>query len=142
MPYSTEFSKGLMLVLFVADKVHQGVFDYVPTRRIAETMGLAQPTTAKILRSLRAAGIIEAKEGLGGGVRLGKAPDLITVLDVLEATEGGKILFRTDFQLQAKGNRPVRAQELAAELFIDAENSMRSVMQRRTIASLLLEMGE
>ena len=97
MTYPTEFSKAVLTVLFVGDKIRQGIFEFVPTQEISRALGIPKPTAAKLLRSLAAAGIIETREGVKGGVRLRRHPDDVSVLDVLEATSSGRPLFQTDF---------------------------------------------
>jgi DNA-binding IscR family transcriptional regulator len=72
MTYPTEFSKAVLTALFVADKVQQGYFDFVPTGQISSSLGIPKPTVAKLLQRLGATGIIETREGVKGGVRLAR----------------------------------------------------------------------
>jgi len=46
------------------------------------------PTTAKVLKSLANAGLVESRRGAGGGYRLARAPAAITIADVVAAMEG------------------------------------------------------
>ncbi len=48
---------------------------------------------AKIFPKLEKAGIVEASGGIRGGYRLARAPENISVLDVVDAVEGRKALF-------------------------------------------------
>ena len=48
---------------------------------------------AKIFSKLEKAGIVESSGGIRGGYRLARAPQDITVLDVVDAVEGEKSLF-------------------------------------------------
>jgi Rrf2 family iron-sulfur cluster assembly transcriptional regulator len=57
-------------------------------RDIAEWSGIPQPYLSKILNSLTASGLVEAKRGYRGGYRLGRPSDEIRVADVVAAVEG------------------------------------------------------
>lgn len=47
----------------------------------------------RLLSMLRAAGLVETQIGPGGGARLARPPETITLLDVFEAVEQGNDLF-------------------------------------------------
>jgi Rrf2 family iron-sulfur cluster assembly transcriptional regulator len=57
---------------------------------ISREHGVSLLFLKKIARSLRQAGIIDSKEGAGGGYVLAKDPSAISVLDILEAVGGQK----------------------------------------------------
>lgn len=63
------------------------------TRDLADFQGVPASLLAKILPRLRKAGIVEATGGIGGGYRLARPADAISVLDVVDAIEGRKPLF-------------------------------------------------
>jgi Rrf2 family protein len=63
------------------------------SRDLAELTGVSQALVAKILPKLEKAGILAAQGGIAGGYRLARTADEITVLDVVEAVDGGKRLF-------------------------------------------------
>jgi Rrf2 family protein len=56
--------------------------------QIAEEMALPRTFTPQILGLLQRAGLAEARAGRGGGYRLARDPVTITVLEVVEASEG------------------------------------------------------
>ncbi len=56
-------------------------------RIIAEETGVNAPYLRKVLNRLRDAGIVETQRGSGGGVTLVVQPDLLTILDVLNAVD-------------------------------------------------------
>lgn len=140
MSYSLSFSKAILVVIFVSDKMRQEQYEYLSTSSISEILNIPKPTLVKILQGLTNSGIIETKEGKFGGVRLTRKPSNITVLDILNAVEMGKALFQTSFDIVAKGKRPDNAQKLLKNLFQESENQMKQVLSRRTIAQLLDEM--
>ena len=60
-------------------------------RDVASAMRLPLSYTPQILGLLSQAGLAAAKAGPGGGYRLTRDPSTISVLDVVEAAEGGLI---------------------------------------------------
>jgi Rrf2 family iron-sulfur cluster assembly transcriptional regulator len=61
---------------------------YRKIREVAEEMDLPLSYTPQILVALAQAGIAEARAGRDGGYRLVRAPETISLLDVVEAGEG------------------------------------------------------
>lgn len=56
--------------------------------RIAGLTGLPAPTAAKLLNALARAGLLVSTRGAGGGFRLARAADAITLADIVEAVDG------------------------------------------------------
>lgn len=137
MSYSLAFSQAILTVLFVADKVEQGYYDFMPTKELSASLNIARPTAVKILGNLASAGIIETREGAKGGVRLAVDPADITLLDVFEAIESGKPMFRHNFQLRVTGEKPTRAQQAILTVLNEAEASMKARLAQTTIADLM-----
>lgn len=63
------------------------------SRDLAELQGVPIAFMKKIFLKLEKAGIVEASGGIRGGYRLMRAPEDISVLDVVDAVEGRKNLF-------------------------------------------------
>ena len=63
------------------------------SRDLAELQGISPSFLAKIFPKLEKAGIVAASEGVRGGYRLGRAPEDITFLQIVDAIEGDKPLF-------------------------------------------------
>jgi len=57
-------------------------------REVAESAGVPANFLAKIMLTLRNAGIVGATRGQGGGYRLLKSPDQITLMEVAELFDG------------------------------------------------------
>ncbi|MCL4433749.1 MAG: Rrf2 family transcriptional regulator [Actinobacteria bacterium] len=55
---------------------------------IAERTGLPQPYLEQILLSLKGAGLVRSKRGIGGGYVLGHPPEDITLAQVVSAVDG------------------------------------------------------
>ncbi len=140
MSYSLSFSKAILVVIFISDKIRQGQYEFLSTKLISEVLNIPKPTLVKILQNLSIAGIIETKEGKQGGIRLIKKPSQITVLDILNAMESGRPLFQTTFNIMAEGKRPNNAQKSISSLLDNAERNMRTTLNQRTIEEVLLEM--
>lgn len=66
---------------------------YLATRDLAEFHGIPKEYLSKALQSLSQAELVISTLGPSGGYRLAKAPDEITVLDMVEAVEGKKSTF-------------------------------------------------
>lgn len=57
-------------------------------RDIAKLANVPAPYLAKLIAKLAAAGLVESKRGLHGGVRVARNPASISVLDVAQAIDG------------------------------------------------------
>ena len=58
MSYSLAYTQAIVAVLYVADKVQQKMFDFVPTKQLSEDLNIPRPSAVKILQALHGAGII------------------------------------------------------------------------------------
>ena len=141
MSYSLSFSKAVLVVIFISDKIRQKQYEFLSTQTISEVLNIPKPTLVKILQNLSAAGIIETKEGKQGGIRLLKQATHITILDILNAMETGKPLFQTSFNIMAEGKRPDNAQKSISTLLENAEQQMKKILNQKTIAEVLEEMN-
>lgn len=57
------------------------------TQAIADSTRVPSAYLAKVLQSLRRAGLISSRRGVGGGVRLARPPKKINLLEVINAVE-------------------------------------------------------
>jgi len=83
--------QGLHCLLVLAG---QEAKDNVTVRDLAEFQGVSASFAAKLFTKLAEAGVVEAGEGLRGGYRLARPATDITVLEVADAIEGRKPIFR------------------------------------------------
>jgi len=60
----------------------------VQVRRIAERHGIPSPFLVQILQVLKRAGLVTSTRGAAGGYRLTRAPQKVTLGEVLEVVEG------------------------------------------------------
>ena len=63
------------------------------SRDLADLQGISHSFLAKIFPRLEKAGIVRASEGVRGGYLLARAPETISVLEIVDAIEGRKPLF-------------------------------------------------
>lgn len=142
MSYSLAFSQSILAVLYVADKVQQGIYDFVPTQELSDSLNIAKPSAVKILQNLNRSGIIETREGAKGGVRLAMFPSEITMLDIFNAIEHNRPLFRPALRLNVTGKKPEIGQQVVSEVLTAAEEAMKVSLRETTIADLLSKINQ
>jgi Rrf2 family protein len=138
MSYSLAFAQAIAVIGYVAVKVEHGVYEFVPTKDIAQAVNLAGPTAVKLLQNLSRAGIIETREGAKGGVRLINAPHSITLFDIFHAIEQDRPLFRTDLKLRIAPGLADHAAQRVRTALDRAEEAMKAELRAVTIADLML----
>ncbi len=79
----TEGGIRIVLYLTLADRDA-----WVPGEEICRTQEIAPSFLPKITGPLLKRGILAAVRGVGGGFRLGRPPDTISMLEVIEALQG------------------------------------------------------
>ena len=104
---------GLHCLLFLVDPRR----DVPPAsaRDLAELQGVSVEYVAKLFTKLQKADLVVATEGVGGGFRLARAADSISVLDVVTAIDGEEAAVRLP-----RDPRPVRAVRRQAARMGDA----------------------
>lgn len=60
----------------------------VALKTIAEEHGISSQFLVQILLQLKRAGLVQSTRGASGGYRLTQSPDSISLLDIVQATEG------------------------------------------------------
>ena len=80
--------RGAYAIRAVLTLAHEGDEHVVPARVIARQMDIPVRFLPQVLGDLSRAGIVEARLGRAGGYRLARSPSRISILDVIEATEG------------------------------------------------------
>jgi len=118
----------------------------LPAARLAEFHGVPPAYLAKHLQALAQAGIVESTAGRKGGYRLAKPAQAITVLDVVDAVEGGEPAFRCT-EIRRRGPARVAAAEYRhpcgiAVAMERAEAAYRAELARVSIADLVQGLAE
>lgn len=100
----------------------------VPAAKLAACHDLPVAYLNKHLQSLARAGILESTPGVRGGFRLARAPESITVMDVVSAIEGTQEMFRcTEIRQSGVGAQLPRSS-------FDAPCAIHSSMRRAELA--------
>ena len=67
-------------------------FERVSSQQIAMSVNTNSVVIRNLVRILKKAGLVESKEGKGGGIRLAKPPSRISLEEIYTAVEGTSIL--------------------------------------------------
>lgn len=118
----------------------------LPASRLAEFHGVPGAYLAKALQALSQAGIVEAVPGRRGGYRLGRPAAEVTLLDVVEAVEGGEGSFRcTEIRRRGPTASPAREYRHTcgiAAAMERADAAWRAELAGQTIADVLGQLVE
>lgn len=85
MRISMKTDYGLIALKHIASQEGNGL---VNAKELAATFNLPPNLLAKILQSLSQSGIITAQKGSGGGYRMMRKPEDVTLTEVFESIEG------------------------------------------------------
>ncbi len=85
MRFSSKEQYGLRAMAELASRYGEGP---ISLSEVAQRQGIALATLEQIVAPLRRAGLLESTRGASGGYTLARAPERITVADVLRALEG------------------------------------------------------
>jgi Rrf2 family protein len=139
---STGVEYGLHCLIYLAQPSGGGA-TAASARDLAELQGLPVEFVAKLFTRLEKAGLVDATEGVRGGFRLARAPDAISVLDVVEAVDGAKPLFECR-EIRGRcavfGDVPPPWSQKGVcsihAVMLEAEHRMREVMARQTLGAI------
>jgi Rrf2 family protein len=128
-----EWALHCCVVLTAADRP-------VPAAKLAEFHDVSGSYLAKQLQALSRAGLVRSTQGQSGGYELTRAPEEITVLDVVEAVEGAQSTFVCT-EIRQRGplaNPPERctAPCAIARVMIDADRAWRAALGAVTVDDL------
>jgi Rrf2 family protein len=118
--------------------------DAVPTAKLATLFDLPPVYLKKRLQALARAGIVVSEPGARGGFRLARAPERITLMDVVVANEGADPAFRCD-EIRQRGplidpDSPDYQHPCGvATAMRRAELAWRRELARQTVADLMAE---
>ena len=137
MAYSTAMFQASSILLFVHFKSEEGLYDYLSTKTISEMLNIPAPTVVKVLNKLNAAGLIHTKEGSRGGISLAKPIYDISLLEVFNAVELGKPLFKVqhDFNIEYENLDSIKTRGILS--LQKAEDAMKASLQETMLIDLL-----
>jgi Rrf2 family protein len=132
---------ALHCLLYLVDSSGQPVT--ASTRDLADLQGVSAEYLAKIFTRLHQAGLVLGVEGSGGGFTLARAPEQISVLDVVVAIDGRTPLFDCrDIPLGCAvfgSSAPQWARKGVCSIhavMLEAEARMRTVLATHTLATI------
>ena len=115
--------------------LHGGGEGPTSVRDIAERTGLPQPYLEQILLALKGAGLVRSKRGVGGGYVLARAPEEITLSDIVSAVDGP--IVAGDFgQPHTNGACDHEGQCVLLTVWHDVGGHMRRLLEGYTLAHL------
>jgi Rrf2 family protein len=85
MDISLRSQYALRALVLLAMKRGEGV---ISGRQIADFGGIPGKYVEQVMHDLRQAGLVRSRRGKGGGYVLGREPEAITILGVVETIEG------------------------------------------------------
>ena len=85
-PISQASEHAIRALTYLAQRLEAGE-GYQLIREMAETIDVPAPFLAKLLKPLVAQGVLETQRGRGGGVRLARAPEEVTLHQIVDSQE-------------------------------------------------------
>ncbi|MBI3343073.1 Rrf2 family transcriptional regulator [Candidatus Gottesmanbacteria bacterium] len=74
-------------LLFMGELARQSGVERLSLTAISRQHGVSLPFLNKIVRSLRATGLVQSKEGIGGGYTLARKPETISLWEIIYALD-------------------------------------------------------
>ncbi len=99
-------------------------------KEIAERTHLPQPYLEQILLSVKGAGLVRSKRGVGGGYVLARPASEITLADIVAAVEGPQLPL-SDHPDHCEGHC------ILQEVWVGVDDESRRVLDRVTLAQLV-----
>ncbi len=110
---------------------------------LAEFHGVSTSYLLKHLQAMSGAGLLEAVPGPKGGYRLDRAPEKISLLDIVLAVEGPEPAFRCN-EIRLRGPDPYACKPTAPctinVAMLKAEQAYRAELRRVTIADIMADL--
>ncbi len=129
--FSQTVEYALRAVVHLADRSPEAQ----TTDQIAAATLVPKAYLSKVLQGLSRAKIVQSKRGIGGGVTLAKSPDVLTILDVVNAVEPIQRIRHCPLGLKAHGVRLCPLHKRMDSALAMVESAFRST----TLAEVLAE---
>ena len=81
-------TKGRYALRVLIDMAEHQVAGYVPLKEIAQRQDISEKYLESIIKILVKAGVLDGLRGKGGGYRLSRSPDQVSVDEILRLPEG------------------------------------------------------
>jgi len=99
-------------------------------KEIAERTTLPQPYLEQILLAVKGAGLVHSKRGVGGGYVLARAPEKITLAEILAAVDGPLTTYVGEHD-HCEGHC------ILQEVWVTVSDDMQRILERVTLADLV-----
>jgi Rrf2 family protein len=119
---------------------------FVPAAVLAEFHGVPREYLSKALQALAQAGLVEGGLGPKGGYRIAVEPSKITLLEIVEAVEGGKSTFHCQgirFNnpcLKKKHKKDSSVCSIAKAMY-QADEAWRRVLREKKLSDIVTEVA-
>ncbi len=128
-------TRGRYALRILVDLAEHRTDAYVTLRELADRQDISEKYLESIVKELVRAGILEGLRGKGGGYRLGREPERISVLEVLERMEGTLAPVAC---LEPEGKPCARASSCRTlPLWMGLDETVRAYLGRFSIQSLM-----
>lgn len=81
-------TRGRYAVRVLLDLAEHADGALIPMKEVAARQGISLKYIERIMPALRNSGLIESTHGIGGGYRLAKPPETVTLWEILSLAEG------------------------------------------------------
>lgn len=81
-------TRGRYAVRILLDLAEHADGALIPMKEVATRQGISLKYIERIMPALRNSGLIESTHGIGGGYRLAKPPETVTLWEILSLAEG------------------------------------------------------
>ncbi|MFW6218542.1 MAG: RrF2 family transcriptional regulator [Bacteroidota bacterium] len=126
---------AIRAVIYLA--VNAGTENKIGIKRIAEDLSIPTPFLAKILQSLARKKVLSSSKGPNGGFGLGKEPDDIKIIDIVELIDGPDV-----FELCVIGMHTCKEQKSKCALhstYAPIREELQTLFDYQTIGNLVNE---
>ncbi|HVY60503.1 MAG TPA: Rrf2 family transcriptional regulator [Planctomycetota bacterium] len=139
MAVSSRFAVAVhVLALLAYFERHGG--DRVPSGTIARSVNTNAAVIRRLLGALKRAGLVDAKEGKGGGARLARRPSAISLEDVHAAVEAESVVGLNRTPRFKKCPVSCGMAEAMPALAAEVDAAVARVLRGRTLAQLIAKL--
>ncbi len=126
---SSEGRYALRALVYLARDADRG--DLVTADRISAEASVPRRLLARVMAKLARAGLVETSQGKGGGFRLARPPEAVTLRDAIEAVEGPFEITHCIMQQRPCGEgRPCALHDA----WVEGQNAILEHLGKRTLA--------
>ncbi|HKQ61083.1 MAG TPA: Rrf2 family transcriptional regulator [Candidatus Polarisedimenticolaceae bacterium] len=110
--------------------------EWLSSPLLAESVRTNPVVIRRLMAQLQRAGLVEARPGKSGGVRLGRRPESITLLDVFRAVEGGSAFVLPDKPENKACTVSCAMKKLLATVLAETDRAMSKSLEQVRLADL------